>query len=86
MAEPKELKDTVEMMNSSDWQERFKAEFFQLKIRLEKLNETIHRLNCGDLNPNDFDCPVVFLENQARGMRIYLDAMMARVTSQKIDL
>ena len=32
-----ELTDTVKMMNSSDYKERYKAEYFQLKIRYEKL-------------------------------------------------
>jgi hypothetical protein len=28
-----ELKDTIELMNSSDYKDRFKAEYYQLKIR-----------------------------------------------------
>ena len=32
-----ELKDTIEMMQPEDYKERFKAEYYQLKIRLEKL-------------------------------------------------
>lgn len=32
-----ELKDTVTTMNNLDYKERFKAEYYQLKIRLEKL-------------------------------------------------
>lgn len=31
-----ELKDTVEMMGSVDYKERFKAEYLQAKIRYEK--------------------------------------------------
>ena len=31
------LNDTVEMMNSEDYQERFKAEYYQLKEREGKL-------------------------------------------------
>ena len=27
-----ELKDTIELMNSSDYKDRFKAEYYQLKI------------------------------------------------------
>lgn len=33
----KELKDTITMMNSEDYKERFKAEYSQTKIRYEKL-------------------------------------------------
>ena len=32
-----ELKDTATLMVSSNYKERFKAEYYQLKIRLEKL-------------------------------------------------
>lgn len=32
-----ELKDTVSLMNSADYKERFKAEYYQTKIRYEKL-------------------------------------------------
>lgn len=31
------LQDTIEMMNSDDFKERFKAEYYQLKIRGMKL-------------------------------------------------
>ena len=31
-----ELKDTIELMQSDDYKERFKAEYYQVKIRLEK--------------------------------------------------
>lgn len=32
------LIETVEMMNSTDYKERFRAEYFQLKIRIESLD------------------------------------------------
>lgn len=44
-----ELKDTVGMMNSSDYKERFKAEYHQLKIRLEKLTIMLQQLDKGEL-------------------------------------
>lgn len=34
---PNELRDTVEMMNSGDYKERFKAEYYQVVIRYQKL-------------------------------------------------
>lgn len=36
-----ELKDTVEMMLSDDYKERFKAEYYQLKIRYDKLQKMV---------------------------------------------
>lgn len=32
-----QLKDTVKMMNSEDFKERFRVEYFQLKIRMNGL-------------------------------------------------
>ena len=36
-----ELKDTVEMMLSDDYKERFRAEYWQLKIRYDKLRKMV---------------------------------------------
>lgn len=35
------LKETVELMNSSDYKERFKAEYLQAKIRYDKLHKML---------------------------------------------
>ena len=40
-----ELKETVEMMNSADYKERFKAEYQQVVIRYQKLDRKSKRLN-----------------------------------------
>ena len=40
---PMELKDTVEMMNSEDYKERFKAEYCQTVIRYRKLKNMLDR-------------------------------------------
>ena len=37
------LVDTIAMMVSEDYRERFKAEYLQLKIRYKKLNDMIER-------------------------------------------
>ena len=34
-----ELKDTIELMKSNDYKDRFKAEYYQVKIRREKLQK-----------------------------------------------
>ena len=40
-----QLKDTVEMMNSEDFKERFKAEYYQLLLRLieEDIRQILNR-------------------------------------------
>ena len=58
-----ELKDTATLMVSSDYKERFKAEYYQLKIRLEKLKCMLQKWDNGKflnkikqlLNKNETD-------------------------------
>ena len=38
-----ELKQTVEMMNSADYKERFKAEYMQVVIRYKKLANMLEK-------------------------------------------
>lgn len=42
-----ELRDTIEMMNSSDYKERFKAEYYQTKIRYNKLHAMTIKYEAG---------------------------------------
>lgn len=44
-----ELKDTIELMNSSDYKDRFKAEYYQLKIRYTKLHAMLVKLELANL-------------------------------------
>ena len=37
-----ELKDTVDLMLSTDYKERFKAEYYQLKIRTKTKSKRVH--------------------------------------------
>ena len=43
-----ELKDTVEMMNSADYKERFKAEYQQVVIRYQKLAAMLEKWDNGE--------------------------------------
>ena len=43
------LKDTIEMMQSEDYKERFKAEYHQVRIRREKLITILDKWNRGCL-------------------------------------
>lgn len=45
-----ELKDTIEMMNSSQYVDRFKAEYYQLKIRIDKLKDMLVKYKNNELN------------------------------------
>lgn len=45
-----ELKETISMMTSADYKERFKAEYYQTKIRYEKLRNYNNRIEAAELS------------------------------------
>lgn len=91
-----ELKDTVEMMNSSDYKERFKAEYQQTKIRYEKLKkfntkiEAARRMqySCtnSELKVPKHDCPDDLLIEQQNIMGQYLHLLEVRAEIEGIEL
>lgn len=80
-----ELKDTVELMNSSDYKERFKAEYLQTKIRYEKLHTMLVKQQAGTL---DFTptCPLRVLIEQKKWMGEYLRCLEIRAEIEGVDL
>lgn len=80
-----ELKDTVELMNSEDYKDRFKAEYYQTKIRYEKLHKMIIKYEADTL---DFEpaTPLCILRNQKRAMGEYLHDLEVRAEIGKIKL
>lgn len=67
-----ELADTVKLMGSLDWEGRLKAEYWQLKLRTEKLENAV--LN--DRVPHA--CESIF-QKQLNGMRSYMEAIEKRI-------
>lgn len=80
-----ELKDTVELMNSSDYKERFKAEYLQTKIRYEKLHKMTVKYEAGTLNFEP-SCSIEILKEQKSYMGNYLRMLEVRAEIEKIDL
>lgn len=80
-----DLIDTVELMSSSDYKDRFKAEYLQTKIRYMRLSQMLVKYDAGTL---DFtpDCPIELLRNQANAMSEYLHALEVRAEVEKIKL
>lgn len=80
-----ELKDTVDLMNSEDYNDRFKAEYFQTKIRYDKLHKMLVKSAAGTL---DFElkCSVALLTEQKRYMGEYLRVLETRAELEGIDL
>ena len=80
-----ELRDTAILMVSSDYKERFKAEYYQLKIRYEKLKYMLQKWDNGELNFT-LDCPRFIYNVQLQGMQQYIASLEARAAIEKIDL
>ena len=80
-----ELKDTVELMNSEDYKERFKAEYYQTKIRYIKLHRIVIKYEAGKL---EFEpkCSLELLKEQASYMGNYLRVLEIRAEIEHIEL
>ena len=80
-----ELQDTIELMQSKDFKERFKAEYYQTKIRYEKLHKMLVKYEAGILNftPN---CSLELLKRQAAAMGNYLYCLEMRALIEGIEL
>lgn len=80
-----ELKDTIEMMNSEDYKERFKAEYFQAKIRYDKLDKMTVKYEAGTLNFTP-SCSLEILKEQKKYMGNYIRMLRIRAEIEKIEL
>lgn len=79
------LNETIPMMVSEDYKERFKAEYFQLKIRMDGLSNMIMRYKEGTLTFEP-SCSCHLLENQLVAMRMYAKVLDQRATIEEIEL
>ena len=80
-----ELKDTIEMMESSDYKERFKAEYRQVKIRYDKLDQMTVKYEAGTLNFTP-SCSLELLKKQKMYMGEYIKCLENRAEIEGIDL
>ena len=80
-----QLKDTVELMLSDDYKDRFKAEYYQTKIRYDKLHKMIVKYEAGTLEftPNT---PIDILKKQAAAMGSYLYNLEVRAQIEGVQL
>jgi hypothetical protein len=79
------LNETVEMMNSADYKERFKAEYLQLKIRMEGLSAMLKKYKAGTLNFTP-SCSYDLLNAQFKTMDLYASYLEDRAEVEDIDL
>lgn len=85
-----ELKETVELMCSEDYKERFVAEYEQTKIRYEKLKNFCNKIEVeemlGKKVVTQHDCPLELLREQQKYMRLYLSVLEKRALIENVEL
>lgn len=80
-----ELAETARMMVSSDYKERFVAEYLQTKNRFNGLLSMIEKWDAGNL-PFIPTCPRETYNFQLRAMKEYLDILIVRAKIEGIEL
>jgi hypothetical protein len=77
------LKETVNLMLSTDYKERIKGEYLQLKIRTEGLETMLEKYKAGTL-PFKPTCSYDLLNAQLQAMKLYLYYLEARMEIENI--
>jgi hypothetical protein len=84
------LSDTVALMNSADYRDRFVAEYIQTAIRHEKLRAFVTRIESAEIwctaDKPEHDCPLAILHEQQGAMGRYLHLLEVRAVMEDIDL
>lgn len=85
-----ELQDTIDLMKSSDFKDRFKSEYYQLKIRTERLVDMLDKYKDGTLGftPKCSSAKMRFelLDAQCGIMKAYLHILKERASIEDIEL
>ena len=84
-----DYKDTVNGMLSSDYKERFVAEYQQTKIRYEKLKKFCNKIEAAEImnrKQPPHDCPIHMLREQQNVMGAYLRILELRAEIEGIEL
>lgn len=81
----KTLKDTVELMNSADYRERFIAEYKQLVIRYKGLRNLLDKWNRDELDFKPI-CPRSTYNLQMKAMEDYMAVLEARGVMEGVKL
>lgn len=77
------LEETIDMMISNDYKERFIAEYHQLKERYNSLNKMINNWDNLDFKPL---CSLSIYQSQVSAMKQYLNILELRARVENINL
>ena len=78
-----ELKETIDLMQSEDYKERFKAEYQQLSIRYKKLKKMYDNWDNLNFLPR---CPKSIYKMQLEVMERYLAILEARAAIEEVPV
>ena len=80
-----ELERLIELMKSEDYKDRFRAEFYQLEDRIDKLANMLEIYKAGTL---DFtpSCSYELLNSQLKAMNEYLLYLTIRAEIEGIEI
>ena len=79
-----DLSSTNKLMSSSDYKERFLAEYIQLETRYEALMDLIWKYDHGEKLGFELDTPMHLLKKQAKAMYEYISALNERAHYEDI--
>ena len=79
------LQDTISLMNSGDFKERFQAEYFQLKIRYTGLKAMLRKYKAETLALQP-KCSYELLFTQLVYMKNYMKVLEERANIEDIEL
>ena len=79
------LQETAAMMCSSDYKDRMKAEYWQVKHRYDRLHDMVVKYEAGKLEFTP-DCPLNLLKEQLAAMGKYLYVLEVRAAIEQVNL
>ncbi|WP_291625963.1 hypothetical protein [Clostridium sp.] len=80
-----ELERLIELMKSEDYKDRFRAEYYQLEDRIDKLANMLEKYKAGTLNFTP-SCSYDLLNGQLKSMLLYLEYLTERAEIEGIEL
>ena len=80
-----ELERLIELMKSEDYKDRFRAEFYQLEDRIDKLANMLEKYKAGALNFTP-SCSYELLSYQLQTMNAYKRVLEERAEIEGIEL
>lgn len=80
-----ELKETIELMQSDNYKDRYRAEYWQVADRYKKLSAMLDKWDKGELNFTP-TCPRSTYNMQIKAMTDYMAVLEIRAVAEGIEL